>query len=83
MKTENIYFLTFFLQILSIVLQYVSLFLNRFFFFGDKAMAEMGDINVQKLTIVQQAIASCCGAIITSLFGKANYEAGHRENLTK
>lgn len=46
-------------------------------------MAEMGDINVQKLTIVQQAIASCCGAIITSLFGKANYEAGHRENLTK
>ncbi|XP_032907584.1 solute carrier family 25 member 40 isoform X5 [Catharus ustulatus] len=31
-------------------------------------MAEMGDINVQKLTIVQQAIASCCGAIITSLF---------------
>ncbi|KAI1242691.1 Solute carrier family 25 member 40 [Lamprotornis superbus] len=31
-------------------------------------MAEMSDINVQKLTIVQQAIASCCGAIITSLF---------------
>ncbi|NWS92069.1 S2540 protein, partial [Toxostoma redivivum] len=28
----------------------------------------MSDINVQKLTIVQQAIASCCGAIITSLF---------------
>ncbi|NXO99732.1 S2540 protein, partial [Certhia brachydactyla] len=27
----------------------------------------MSDINVQKLTIVQQAIASCCGAIITSL----------------
>ncbi|NXC09873.1 S2540 protein, partial [Orthonyx spaldingii] len=26
------------------------------------------DSNVQKLTIVQQAIASCCGAIITSLF---------------
>ncbi|XP_030922634.1 solute carrier family 25 member 40 isoform X2 [Geospiza fortis] len=31
-------------------------------------MAEMSDIHVQKLTIVQQAIASCCGAIITSLF---------------
>ncbi|NXA71850.1 S2540 protein, partial [Thryothorus ludovicianus] len=28
----------------------------------------MGNISVQKLTIVQQAIASCCGAIITSLF---------------
>ncbi|NXL77891.1 S2540 protein, partial [Leptocoma aspasia] len=28
----------------------------------------MSDINVQKLTVVQQAIASCCGAIITSLF---------------
>ncbi|NXA90184.1 S2540 protein, partial [Melanocharis versteri] len=28
----------------------------------------MSDINVHKLTIVQQAIASCCGAIITSLF---------------
>ncbi|NWY72412.1 S2540 protein, partial [Erithacus rubecula] len=28
----------------------------------------MSDINVQKLTIFQQAIASCCGAIITSLF---------------
>ncbi|NXA01062.1 S2540 protein, partial [Nesospiza acunhae] len=28
----------------------------------------MSDIHVQKLTIVQQAIASCCGAIITSLF---------------
>ncbi|NWZ62797.1 S2540 protein, partial [Acrocephalus arundinaceus] len=28
----------------------------------------MSGINVQKLTIVQQAIASCCGAIITSLF---------------
>lgn len=50
---------------------------------GDEAMAEMSDINVPKLTIVQQAIASCCGAIITSLFGKAIYEAGHRENLTK
>lgn len=46
-------------------------------------MSEISNINVQKLTIVQQAIASCCGAIITSLFGKANYEAGHRENLTK
>ncbi|XP_064265257.1 probable mitochondrial glutathione transporter SLC25A40 isoform X3 [Passer domesticus] len=31
-------------------------------------MAEMSNINVQKLTIVQQAIASCCGAILTSLF---------------
>ncbi|XP_005519176.1 PREDICTED: solute carrier family 25 member 40 [Pseudopodoces humilis] len=31
-------------------------------------MAEMSNINIQKLTIVQQAIASCCGAIITSLF---------------
>ncbi|NXU60787.1 S2540 protein, partial [Horornis vulcanius] len=28
----------------------------------------MSNIDVQKLTIVQQAIASCCGAIITSLF---------------
>ncbi|NXU40709.1 S2540 protein, partial [Drymodes brunneopygia] len=28
----------------------------------------LSDIQVQKLTIVQQAIASCCGAIITSLF---------------
>ncbi|NWT22338.1 S2540 protein, partial [Cardinalis cardinalis] len=28
----------------------------------------MSDIHVQKLTIVQRAIASCCGAIITSLF---------------
>ncbi|NWW39239.1 S2540 protein, partial [Panurus biarmicus] len=28
----------------------------------------MSDINIQKLTIVQQAVASCCGAIITSLF---------------
>ncbi|NXS00036.1 S2540 protein, partial [Oxylabes madagascariensis] len=28
----------------------------------------MSGINIQKLTIVQQAIASCCGAIITSLF---------------
>ncbi|NXO66111.1 S2540 protein, partial [Phainopepla nitens] len=28
----------------------------------------MSDVNVQKLTIVQQAIASCCGAVITSLF---------------
>lgn len=82
MKIENIYPLTFFLQILSVVLQYVFLFLNRFSFPGDKAMAEMSDINVQKLTIVQQAIASCCGAIITSLFGKANNEAGYRENLT-
>ncbi|NXD90079.1 S2540 protein, partial [Chaetorhynchus papuensis] len=28
----------------------------------------MSNISVQKLTIVQQAIASCCGAIITSFF---------------
>ncbi|NXO06755.1 S2540 protein, partial [Oriolus oriolus] len=28
----------------------------------------MSSISVQKLTIVQQAIASCCGAIITSFF---------------
>ncbi|NXT70074.1 S2540 protein, partial [Chaetops frenatus] len=28
----------------------------------------LSDINVQKLTVIQQAIASCCGAIITSLF---------------
>uniref|UniRef100_A0A8C3NPR7 Uncharacterized protein n=1 Tax=Geospiza parvula TaxID=87175 RepID=A0A8C3NPR7_GEOPR len=68
MKIENIYPLTFFLPILSVVLQYVFLFLNRFFLSGDEAMAEMSDIHVQKLTIVQQAIASCCGAIITSLF---------------
>ncbi|XP_063268848.1 probable mitochondrial glutathione transporter SLC25A40 isoform X6 [Prinia subflava] len=31
-------------------------------------MAEISNMNIQKLTIVQQAIASCCGAIITSLF---------------
>ncbi|NXO26963.1 S2540 protein, partial [Cisticola juncidis] len=28
----------------------------------------ISNMNIQKLTIVQQAIASCCGAIITSLF---------------
>ncbi|NXK57657.1 S2540 protein, partial [Sylvietta virens] len=28
----------------------------------------MSEINIQKLTVVQEAIASCCGAIITSLF---------------
>ncbi|NXY01563.1 S2540 protein, partial [Pteruthius melanotis] len=28
----------------------------------------MSNISIQKLTIVQQAIASCCGAIITSFF---------------
>ncbi|KAM6102583.1 mitochondrial glutathione transporter SLC25A40 isoform 3-T8 [Theristicus caerulescens] len=33
-------------------------------------MAEMSDNNLDKTTIIQQAIASCCGAIITSLFGK-------------
>ncbi|KAF1663369.1 Solute carrier family 25 member 40, partial [Aptenodytes patagonicus] len=31
-------------------------------------MAEMSDSNLDKTTIIQQAIASCCGAIITSLF---------------
>ncbi|XP_072710439.1 mitochondrial glutathione transporter SLC25A40 isoform X6 [Ciconia boyciana] len=31
-------------------------------------MAEMGDSNFDKTTVIQQAIASCCGAIITSLF---------------
>ncbi|XP_009887270.1 PREDICTED: solute carrier family 25 member 40 [Charadrius vociferus] len=31
-------------------------------------MAEMSDSNLDKPTIIQQAIASCCGAIITSLF---------------
>ncbi|XP_066173032.1 mitochondrial glutathione transporter SLC25A40 isoform X2 [Sylvia atricapilla] len=31
-------------------------------------MSEISNINIQKLTVVQQAIASCCGAIITSLF---------------
>lgn len=46
-------------------------------------MAEMSDSNLDKTTIIQQAIASCCGAIITSLFGKANYQACHRENLCK
>ncbi|NXK35783.1 S2540 protein, partial [Piprites chloris] len=30
-------------------------------------MAEMSDSNLEKPTIVQQAMASCCGAIITSL----------------
>ncbi|NWX82469.1 S2540 protein, partial [Nothoprocta pentlandii] len=31
-------------------------------------MAEMGDRNVNKITTIQQAIASCFGAIITSFF---------------
>ncbi|KAM6209106.1 mitochondrial glutathione transporter SLC25A40 isoform 1-T1 [Sarcoramphus papa] len=31
-------------------------------------MAEMSDSNLDKTTVIQQAIASCCGAIITSLF---------------
>ncbi|KAM7122825.1 mitochondrial glutathione transporter SLC25A40 isoform 6-T11 [Ciconia maguari] len=31
-------------------------------------MAEMSDSNFDKTTVIQQAIASCCGAIITSLF---------------
>ncbi|NXK79583.1 S2540 protein, partial [Amazona guildingii] len=31
-------------------------------------MAEMSDSNLAKTTVIQQAIASCCGAIITSLF---------------
>ncbi|KQK76831.1 solute carrier family 25 member 40 [Amazona aestiva] len=39
-----------------------------FFFSKDKAMAEMSDSNLAKTTVIQQAIASCCGAIITSLF---------------
>ncbi|XP_064534478.1 probable mitochondrial glutathione transporter SLC25A40 isoform X1 [Pseudopipra pipra] len=30
-------------------------------------MAEMSDSNLEKPTIIQQAMASCCGAIITSL----------------
>ncbi|NXC67499.1 S2540 protein, partial [Anhinga anhinga] len=30
-------------------------------------MAELRDSNLDKITIIQQAIASCCGAIITSL----------------
>ncbi|XP_040978214.1 solute carrier family 25 member 40 isoform X5 [Aquila chrysaetos chrysaetos] len=34
----------------------------------DKAMAKMSDSNLEKSTIIQKAIASCCGAIITSLF---------------
>ncbi|KAM9287898.1 LOW QUALITY PROTEIN: mitochondrial glutathione transporter SLC25A40, partial [Cariama cristata] len=41
---------------------------RRFFFSRDKAMAEMSDSNLDKTTIIQQAVASCCGAIITSLF---------------
>ncbi|NXT24258.1 S2540 protein, partial [Syrrhaptes paradoxus] len=43
----------------------------------------MSDSNLDKITIIQQAIASSCGAIITSLFGKANYQACHREKLCK
>lgn len=72
-----------FLQVLSIVLQYVFLFLYGFFFSRDKAMAKMSDSNLEKTTIIQKAMASCCGAIITSLFGKAKYQACHRENLYK
>ncbi|XP_042658106.1 LOW QUALITY PROTEIN: solute carrier family 25 member 40, partial [Tyto alba] len=34
----------------------------------NKAIAEMSDNNLDKTTIIQQAMASCCGAIITSLF---------------
>ena len=44
-------------------------------------MTGMSDSGLDKTTIIQQAIASCCGAIITSLFDKANYQACHRENL--
>nr|XP_010304296.1 PREDICTED: solute carrier family 25 member 40 [Balearica regulorum gibbericeps] len=31
-------------------------------------MAKMSDSTLEKTTIIQQAIASCCGAVITSLF---------------
>ncbi|KAM9233003.1 LOW QUALITY PROTEIN: mitochondrial glutathione transporter SLC25A40, partial [Leptosomus discolor] len=42
---------------------------RRFLFFSrNKAMAEMSDSNLDKTTIIQQAIASCCAAIIASLF---------------
>lgn len=44
-------------------------------------MAEMSDRNLNGITVTQQAIASCCGAIITSLFGKANCQACHRESF--
>lgn len=46
-------------------------------------MTKMSDSNLEKTTIIQKAIASCCGAIITSLFGKAKYQASHREKLYK
>ncbi|XP_042744318.1 solute carrier family 25 member 40 isoform X5 [Lagopus leucura] len=39
-----------------------------FFFSEDKAMAEMSNSNFSKTTTIQQAVSSCCGAIITSLF---------------
>ncbi|XP_071661268.1 mitochondrial glutathione transporter SLC25A40 isoform X3 [Patagioenas fasciata] len=40
---------------------------GKFFFSSNKAMAEMSDNNLNGITVTQQAIASCCGAIITSL----------------
>lgn len=46
-------------------------------------MSEMSDNNLHNITITQQAIVSCCGAVITSLFGKANCQACRRENLYK
>lgn len=65
------------------MLQDVFLLHDRFFFSRNKAMAEMGDSNLNGITVAQQAMASCCGAIITSLCGKANSQACHRENLSK
>lgn len=70
MEIENIFPLIL-LQVLNKVFQYIFLFLDRFFFSKDKAMSEMSNSNFSKTTSIQQAIASCCGAIITSLFGKA------------
>lgn len=69
MEIENIFPLIL-LQVLNKVFQYIFLFLDRFFFSKDKAMSEMSNSNFSKTTSIQQAIASCCGAIITSLFGK-------------
>ncbi|XP_025004170.2 solute carrier family 25 member 40 isoform X4 [Gallus gallus] len=41
---------------------------SRFVFSEDKVMAEMSNSNFSKTTSIQQAVSSCCGAIITSLF---------------
>ncbi|XP_040521618.1 solute carrier family 25 member 40 isoform X11 [Gallus gallus] len=41
---------------------------RRFVFSEDKVMAEMSNSNFSKTTSIQQAVSSCCGAIITSLF---------------